>query len=148
MQGSSGGQDPFGGDPFAWTPPVTSASVPASGTALQRHANETGFADEDVFDLFGPAPATSKQNLPPTPTSRLSNGSETQPSTSRPSKSAPLAVPDPFGNALMSGHGKVQHAESSSALVPYYVQNTAIACEAGTCLILFALPLLLMHPCY
>ena len=106
MQGSSGGRDPFGGDPFAWMPPLTSTSAPASGPVLQPAASAAGLADEDIFDLFGPVPATSKQSSPPTPTLKLSNSSDTQPSTSRPSKTAPLAVPDPFGTALVSGHGK------------------------------------------
>lgn len=106
MQGSSGGQDPFGGDPFAWTPPLSSTSVPVDDTALQPFTSATGTADEDIFDLFGPTPAKTKQTSPPTPTLKLSNGSETQPSTSRPSGSAPVAVPNPFGNALLSGHGK------------------------------------------
>ncbi|CAL8466179.1 g5715 [Coccomyxa elongata] len=75
-------------------------------TAMEPPTNARGTADEDIFDLFGPSPVTSKQTSPPTPTLKLSNGSETQPSTSRPTGSAPVAVPDPFGTALVSGHGE------------------------------------------
>ena len=93
MQGASGGQDPFGGDPFMWTPPTNTA---ARQTAQQPPASGAS-ADADIFDLFGPPPTPNLQQSQP---GQLSNG--TMPGHA----SSSAASLDPFAIAFSQGHGK------------------------------------------
>lgn len=99
MQNSSGGHDPFGGDPFSWTPPLK-----ASGATLNPTAERPAISspDADIFDLFGPSHGAPQPQLVP---NLVSNGTDAQAGAASGSSNAPMSMPDPFGIAFNSRAG-------------------------------------------
>ncbi|EIE21249.1 hypothetical protein COCSUDRAFT_57152 [Coccomyxa subellipsoidea C-169] len=85
MQGASGGQDPFGGDPFTWTPPAKATSSSTSTHTAQEQPPSGASVDADIFDLFGPSPGVPQQSQD----GHLRNGNT----------DASLSMLDPFASA-------------------------------------------------
>ncbi len=96
MQGASGGQDPFGGDPFMWTPPAKATSGSTSTQTAQEQPPSGASVNADIFDLFGPSPGVPQQSQD----GHLRNGNT----------DASLSMLDPFASALQYGQGKASHA--------------------------------------